>query len=242
MPLVLYQFPISHYCEKIRWALDFKNLEYRAKNLLPGRHVGPMTKLSGDSAVPVLVHDDRVVANSSDIITYLDEAFPQRPLTPADEPARAQAEEWERLVDDEVGVHVRLCCYHILLEHPALLKPMLTYKGPWYGPLLYGVIFPAVRRKMRAVMKINERTFQISKKRLERAIDKLAERVDGTGFLAGDQFSRADLAAASMLAPLACPERYAMGMPVRFPEELERLMAPWRDRLAWVGRMYDRYR
>jgi glutaredoxin len=67
MSLTLYQFAISHYCEKIRWALDFKGLEYRTRTLLPGTHVATMKKLSGDSAVPVLVHDGTVVANSGAI-------------------------------------------------------------------------------------------------------------------------------------------------------------------------------
>ena len=242
MSLTLYQFAISHYCEKIRWALDFKGLEYRTRTLLPGTHVATMKKLSGDSAVPVLVHDGTVVANSGAIISYLDAHFPDRPLTPADAAERAEAVEWERLVDDEVGVHVRLCCYHILLEHPSAVVPLLTHEGPWYGPMLYKFIFPKLKARMRALMKINERTFQVSRKRLERAIDKLARRIDAEGYLVGGQFTRADLAAASMLAPLVRPAQYGMDWPDRLPEELELLSAPWAEQLAWVGEMYSRYR
>ena len=35
----LYQFPISHFCEKIRWTLDYKGLSHKTRNLLPGLHV-----------------------------------------------------------------------------------------------------------------------------------------------------------------------------------------------------------
>ncbi|HKX12345.1 MAG TPA: glutathione S-transferase N-terminal domain-containing protein, partial [bacterium] len=35
---ILYQFPISHYCEKARWALAFKEIPYRIVNLAPGLH------------------------------------------------------------------------------------------------------------------------------------------------------------------------------------------------------------
>ncbi len=31
---VLYQFPLSHYCEKARWLLDHKELDYVAHNLI----------------------------------------------------------------------------------------------------------------------------------------------------------------------------------------------------------------
>ena len=55
----LYQFPISHYCEKIRWALEYKGLEYRKVNLLPGFHIKTTTKLVGKSSVPVLTDGDK---------------------------------------------------------------------------------------------------------------------------------------------------------------------------------------
>ena len=35
---ILYQFPLSHFCEKARWMLDYKELEYVAQNLMPGAH------------------------------------------------------------------------------------------------------------------------------------------------------------------------------------------------------------
>lgn len=56
--LTLYQFPISHYCEKIRWALEYKRLPYTKIDLLPGSHVGVVKKIAPKSNVPVLVHDD----------------------------------------------------------------------------------------------------------------------------------------------------------------------------------------
>jgi len=49
--LTLYQFPISHYCEKIRWALDHKGLDYKLVNLLPGFHVSTAKKLSGRASL-----------------------------------------------------------------------------------------------------------------------------------------------------------------------------------------------
>ena len=78
----LYQFPISHYCEKIRWVLDYKSLDYEITNLLVGRHRDVTLKLAPKSAVPVLVHDDVAVQNSSDIVTYLETTFPDPSLTP----------------------------------------------------------------------------------------------------------------------------------------------------------------
>ena len=38
MAVKLYQFCISHYSEKVRWALDYKDIKYQPVNLLPGQH------------------------------------------------------------------------------------------------------------------------------------------------------------------------------------------------------------
>jgi len=127
--ITLYQFPISHYCEKIRWALDYKNINYEVKNLLPGLHVSTARKLAPDTCVPILVHGDRVIQGSDSIITYLEETFAEQRLTPASEQLKNEALEWEQYVDREVGIHVRICCYHILLEHPDVLIPFFTHQG-----------------------------------------------------------------------------------------------------------------
>ncbi len=240
--LTLYQFVISHYCEKIRWALDFKKLEYRVKNLLPGPHVITARKLAGDSAVPILVHDGKVVQNSSDIITYLDVTFPQHALTPVQEDRRREALEWEDYLDKEVGIHIRRYFYHTMLEHPAALIPCFTRDGAWYGNAMYRIIFPRLRKIMRQAMNINEQSAQLSRKRVERAIDKLNTRLQGRSYLVGDSFSRADLTAAALLAPLCRPEQYGLDWPARYPDVLEGMVAANLDRISWVREFYSKHR
>ena len=55
--ITLYEFPISHYCEKIRWALDYKKLDWTGKTLLVGPHMAQARKISGKTTVPILDHD-----------------------------------------------------------------------------------------------------------------------------------------------------------------------------------------
>src|SRR5690349_3667970 len=54
---VLHQFPISHYCEKTRWNLDLKGLDYGIKNLLPGPHAVINRLKVGAASVPVLIDE-----------------------------------------------------------------------------------------------------------------------------------------------------------------------------------------
>ena len=78
--ILLYQFPISHYCEKVRWALDFKGLAYTQINCLPGLHVKQNKKLAKHSSVPILKHKGTVIQGSAKIIDYLETTFPEKPL------------------------------------------------------------------------------------------------------------------------------------------------------------------
>ena len=81
-PTLLYQFALSHYCEKARWALDIKGVPYQLINLIPGPHLFTTKKLAKQSSVPILSHQGKIIQDSTNIIDYLDEKFPSKPLNP----------------------------------------------------------------------------------------------------------------------------------------------------------------
>lgn len=238
----LYQFPISHYCEKIRWALDFKGLDYEAVNLLPGLHIKTTKNIAKYSSVPVLTDGDNTVQNSSKIITYLDDNYPEKSLTPEDEIIRLESLVWEKFVDEELGLHVRVCCYHILLDHPSIVIPFFAHNGPWYGKILMKLSFSKLQSKMRQLMQINDDTFIHSKQKMSLAIDKIHMHLKDNEFLAGTQFSRADLAAASLLAPLCMPDGYGLKWPNIVPTRLQELMDEFKEKIKWVNEIYAKYR
>ena len=238
----LYQFPISHYCEKIRWALDYKSIQYEKINLLPGLHIKKTKKLAKYSSVPVLVDGDKVIQNSAEIISYLDAKYDQKCLTPDDESERKQALEWEEYLDKELGPHVRCVCYHILLDHPGVVIPFFTHQGPWYGKLFLKFGFKKLQSKMRHFMKINEKTAKESLIKMEIAIKKINEQLKQTKFLSGDKFSRADLTAASLLAPLCQPAGYGLEWPENTPKELLAISNKLKKEIEWVDEVYKQYR
>jgi len=240
--LTLYQFPISHYCEKVRWALDYKGLAYTPINLLPGSHVKVVRKIAPKSEVPVLLHDDRVIQNSADIITYLDKTFPDRRLTPGSPETEEQARQWEDYVDENIGPHIRLYCYYHFFDRPDILLPLLTQGQTWHRKLIFRLIFRRVRDVMRKFMHIDDRTAELALKKLTRAIDKLHTQYEQTAFLAGAEFSRADVAAASLLAPFTMPDKYGLEWPESIPHELETVVDSFRPRLHWVDALYRGYR
>jgi len=240
--LTLYQFPISHYCEKVRWALDYKGLEYRVVNLLPGAHIKVVKSIAPKSEVPVLQHDETIVQGSSDIISYLDQVFPRKSLTPSDPEQKQQALEWETFVDTNIGPYTRTYFYYFLLDRPDIVIPLLVHGQPWYKQWVFRLFFPKVRDKMRQYLQLNERTADISLKKLQRAIDKLSTQLATNQFLVSDQFTRADLAAAALLAPFRTPDKYGLQWPKQLPEGLQRTVDMLTPELRWIDSLYQNYR
>ena len=85
--LTLYHNDMSVCAQKVRLCLAEKGLSYTDKhlNLRAGdqKHRDYL-KLNPNGYVPTLVHDDFVVYESTVVCEYLDDAFPDPPLKPAD--------------------------------------------------------------------------------------------------------------------------------------------------------------
>jgi glutathione S-transferase len=238
----LYQFPFSHFCEKARWALEHKRIAYQAVNLLPGLHVKPVRKLAPKSCLPVLQDGDAVVQDSAAIITYLDTKHPHSPLTPRDPEAAREALEWEKTLDEQIGVTLRLWFYyHALPDRPRALKFLLT-GAPWYGRPLFTLIFPKVREAMVRAMNINAQTAEQAEQTFSAALDELDAALSRRRFLVADRFSRADLTACALLSPCCLPAD--VEAVAKFPPPVLDLRSKLKTRRSfhWVREVYGEFR
>ena len=111
MSVELFQFRYSPYNEKVRWALDLKQVTHRRIDLLPGPHMRQVRRLSGQTATPVLTIDGRTVAGSSAILHELDRLHPVPPLKMTDPEVAAI----ESLFDSDFGPRIRRKVLSILL-------------------------------------------------------------------------------------------------------------------------------
>lgn len=230
----LYQFPISHYCEKVRWALNYKGLPYKKINCLPGLHSRTTKKLAKSSSVPVLQHGKTVVQGSANILDYLEMQFPEKPLDFSDQALTDQAKEWERFADEQIGPHVRRIMYHQLLNHPKLVIPIFSHEGPWYSYLYFKATYPKLSQIMRKLMRINDKDVEESQIILKQAINRLEQHFSVNAseektYLVGDRFSRADLSMAALLAPLFLPKEYGINWPTQFPNDVETVIAEYQS-------------
>lgn len=99
--ITLHQWEISPFCQKVARALRFKGLAYRTEdyNGLLGTQVMRLSKVG---KVPVLDIDGQRLQDSTCIVRYLDERFPEPPLFPRDPQQRALAELWEDWADESL--------------------------------------------------------------------------------------------------------------------------------------------
>jgi glutathione S-transferase len=101
--LYLYHGTTSVCAIKVRLTLAEKALPWQGEVLAlqRGDQFRPdYLKLNPNAVVPTLVHDGKVVIESTLIMEYLDEAFRDVALMPRDPHARSQVRLWLRRVDD----------------------------------------------------------------------------------------------------------------------------------------------
>ena len=240
----LYQFQFSHFCEKARWALDYKGVPYQVRNLLPGLHLKVTRKLAPRSTVPILVDGQTVVQESAAIIDYLDEQYPRAALTPADPEGAAAARAMEAGYAEEIGIPLRLWLFHHLLADQNAALQLMLRGSKARERMLFGRMFPKVREQMRRTMKINDSTARTALERLSAALDRLDECVCRQPFLAGGQFSRADLTACALLSPLCGTEAGDREQSALLPAPIRALRDAHRERpyFNWVTGTYRDYR
>jgi glutathione S-transferase len=242
---MLWQLPLSHYNEKVRWALDYKQIPHVRRSLLPGAHEVEAQRLTGDvSTTPVLTIDGKSIGDSTRIIAAIEQRWPDPPLYPEEPRLRDRALELEEFFDEQLGPHIRRAFYAVLVNHPELLVPLFTDDESAIRRLLEN--FPLVRARIEERFEITAETAAESQAAVIAAVDRLERELSASGYLVGASFTIADVTAASLLYSVTRPPEFQYPIIAH-----ENLPAPWRefvDSLAqrpggqWITQMYRGHR
>ena len=92
--VILHQWDMSPYCNKVRRMLKHKGVEYSVVNY-NGLMAAQASKLSAVGKLPVLDWDGERIQDSSKIALFLDCKIPAQPLYPTERRALAEARMWE---------------------------------------------------------------------------------------------------------------------------------------------------
>ena len=138
------------------------------------------------------------------------------------------AHEWERFLDRNLALPLRVLFYHYAFLDRALVTAFLLRDGPWWGRMHYFFSYPGLKRAMKKSLGIDTAAAAAARAQLLATFARLDERLAGHKFLAGPQFSRADLTAAALLFHLWSDDWALPAEIVQFfDEQKERLFYQW---------------
>jgi glutathione S-transferase len=244
----LWHISISHYSEKVRWALDHKRVPHKRRAVsIPGLHIPASMLLTHGAShtFPVLELDGRAIGDSSEIIAALEQRHPERPLYPADPEQCRRALELDRFFSEELGPHVRLLAFHELSRDPERFEAVIarTTPGPvarlGSGAVTYARTYTNLRFGVR-----DEDAAEIARGKIVAALDRLEAELGSGEYLVGDSFSVADLSAAALFFPLVLPEEGPVPTDEPPPAGMESFRAPLRERpgYRWVEETFRKHR
>ena len=100
MSRVLHQLPRSPFSRKARWLLRFKRCE---ASIVDVANRAEIERISGQTDLPVLVVDDRIVAGAKAIALHLEREVPEPSFFPLDPRRRNQAVTLDAFADAAFG-------------------------------------------------------------------------------------------------------------------------------------------
>jgi glutathione S-transferase len=160
---------VSPYVRKVLACLALKGLDYEIDPITPFYGNGEFERLSPLRRIPVLIEDGHTLCDSSVICAWLDEAYPERPLLPAEVKDRARARWLEEYADTRLG--------DVFIW--GLFYPKFVH------PIVWGEPGDA------------ERIEKTLAEDLPRELDWLEGQLPARGFLFGEEIGLADIAIAT---------------------------------------------
>ncbi len=192
--LYLYHGTTSVCAIKVRLTLAEKSLPWQGEVLAlqKGDQFRPdYLKLNPNAVVPTLVHDGKVVIESTIIMEYLEEVFPDVALMPRDPHARSQVRLWLRRVDD-LHVHTGT-----LTTATAFRRYFMRQTPDGRDAYVARVRDPAKRQRLARIMEDGLAAPDAAEaaRRHDAFIGRMETALAQASYLGGAAFTLADIAA-----------------------------------------------
>lgn len=196
--IVLHQWEISPFCQKVARMLHFKGLDFETVNYngILGAKVPTLTKVG---KVPVLDINGKRIQDSTRIARYLDEAYPDLPkLYPVHPLEKVYAELWEDWADELLyfyEIHFRINDAKAL----AAAVKIASEGRPVHEAVIMKPLLKAglnMQLKMQGLGRMNKESIE---QEFKLHLNRIALVLEQNNWLVGHQQSIADIAVGSQL-------------------------------------------
>ena len=179
--------------------------------------------INPEGQVPVLDHDGTIITQSSVINEYLEDAFPDAPpLRPADPVGKARMRIWNKFIDEHVMNYVSIHGWHRMVGVIAR-----SIEAGQFEQLVARIPLHEQREKWKTARSgFSNADLANATRKIEVALDKVEQQLSQTAYLAGDQFTLADINFFAMCG---------VGLQRMFPE-----MKVGPRLVDWLGRVQAR--
>jgi glutathione S-transferase len=191
--LELYHNINSVCAQKVRIALKEKGQNFRDHLMtLRGDQFDPSyLKLNPNGVVPTLIHDGQPIVESSLILYYIDEVFPEPPLMPKEARGRYRVRMYNKLIDEYLHNSCTILTFATAFR-PAFLK---MPRDAWQAEINKAPLKRRAEYKRSVIEHGLDSEFVVDAVRQhQKLLSWMANDLSHGSFLAGDAFSNADVA------------------------------------------------
>lgn len=220
--ITIYQYEISPFSDKVRRVLKLKGLDYDVDEVLISK-AKKWKSVSPTLKFPALRYDNKVIVDSTNIISFLDEQHPSPRLIPQDAKSRALThilEDWadESLYFYDLAIRSKQNNVALLIDDLIRYEKGLTKK-------IFEYIIPKAANKIAHVQGLGRKDNDTLSQEIRNHFSAINTLLSDSEYLCGPEISIADIAVASMIYVLVRAEEPAAMLP-----EFGHILA-WRKRV-----------
>ena len=217
---VLVTIPISHYCEKARWALDRAGITFLEQPHVQAIHRFATRRAGGGLTVPLLLCADAALTDSTDILAWVDaQSRPTQALYPQNPDRATVVRRLEDYFNTRLGPQSRCWMYQQLRARRDLALDYGCAGVPAWEHMTLRFGYPALITLVAHILDVTPATGLRAEQEVRAVFDAVGEYLsDGRRYLCGDEFTAADLTFSALAAPMLMPKGYGVRLPE--PDEL----------------------
>jgi glutathione S-transferase len=198
--IVLHQYEISPFCNKVRRILNLKQIPYEVAEVPLSRTPLRVPRLNPIGKLPCLEHDGLRISDSTNIAHYLEQKFPHPPLVPAEPRARALCHMLEDWADESLYFYEMTLRFLVPHNARRMLPALVKHDPAWLRFATRAAALRVTQRTARA-QGTAKKPLPMILEDLGRHLAALSDLLQSGQFLLGERLTLADIA---VFAQLAC--------------------------------------